>query len=85
MFLCEFVLDQLETGKPYTDTLLQKLASAMGVKKLNIITFFRKKMSERQTKAGNQEHSLTLSLSHLITLDMLNNFCFHVYAQKSLS
>ena len=50
-------------------------------------------MSERQTKAGNQEHfltltrshSLTLSLSHShLTLDMLNNFCFHVYAQKSL-
>ena len=29
--------------------------------------------------------SLTLSLSHLHSLDMLNNFCFHVYAQKSLS
>ena len=49
-----------------------------------------KKISERQTKAGNQEcyekletHSLTLS--HSLTLDMLNNFCFHVYAQKSLS
>merc|ERR1711994_584324 len=59
-------------------------------------------MSERQTKAGNQEcyekleklsptptHtlslSLSLSLSHSPTLDMLNNFCFHVYAQKSLS
>ena len=26
-----------------------------------------------------------LSLSHSLTLDMLNNFCFHVYAQKSLS
>ena len=25
-----------------------------------------------------------LSLSHSLTLDMLNNFCFHVYAQKSL-
>ena len=33
-----------------------------------------KKMSESQTKAGN----------HLLTLDILNNFCFHVYAQKSL-
>ena len=46
-------------------------------------------MSERQTKAGNQitlSHSLTLSLSHsLLTLNMLNNFCFHVYAQKSLA
>ena len=46
-------------------------------------------MSERQTKAGNQitlSHSLILSLSHsLLTLNMLNNFCFHVYAQKSLS
>ena len=29
--------------------------------------------------------SLTLTLSHSLTLDMLNNFCFHVYAQKSLS
>ena len=58
-------------------------------------------MSERQTKAGNQEcyyklkklffmsmlksHSHTLSVSHSCTLNMLNNFCFHVYAQKSLS
>ena len=53
-------------------------------------------MSECQTKAGNQNtlshyltrsltHSLTHSLSHWLTLDMLNNFCFHVYAQKSLS
>ena len=25
------------------------------------------------------------ALSHSLTLDMLNNFCFHVYAQKSLS
>ena len=29
-------------------------------------------------------HSHTHSISHSITLDMLNNFCFHVYAQKSL-
>ena len=29
-------------------------------------------------------HSHTLSISHSLTLDMLNNFCFHVYAQKSL-
>ena len=33
----------------------------------------------------NLSHSHTLSISHWITLDMLNNFCFHVYAQKSLS
>ena len=45
------------------------------------------KMSERQTKAGNQ---ITLSLSHRLylchslTLVILNNFCFHVY-DKSLS
>ena len=25
-----------------------------------------------------------LSISHLLSLDMLNNFCFHVYAQKSM-
>ena len=56
------------------------------------------KMSECQTKAGNQNtlthsltplslshsHSLTLSHSYSLTLDMLNNFCFHVYAQKLL-
>ena len=50
-------------------------------------------MSERQTKAGNLvnlqtckllSHSHTLSISHSLTLDMLNNFCFHLYAQKSL-
>ena len=55
-------------------------------------------MSESQTKAGNQECfekleklSLSLlsllsqlSLFHSLSLDMLNNFCFHVYAQKSL-
>ena len=43
-------------------------------------------MSECQTKAGNQislSHSLTVS--HSLTLVILNNFCFHVYAQKSLS
>ena len=30
-------------------------------------------------------HSHTLSFSHSLSLDMLNNFCFHVYAQNSLS
>ena len=29
-----------------------------------------------------RSHALTLSLSHSITLDMLNNFCFHVYAHS---
>ena len=28
---------------------------------------------------------LTLSISHSVSLDMLNNFCFHVYAEKSHS
>ena len=38
-----------------------------------------KKMSQCQTKAGNQNTlSLTLSLSHSLSLDMLNNFCFHL-------
>ena len=43
-------------------------------------------------KSWEPEHSLSLShsqtlrlsLSHSLFLDMLNNFCFHVYAQKSL-
>ena len=29
-------------------------------------------------------HSLTLSLTHLLTLEMMNNFCFHVFAFLSL-
>ena len=29
-------------------------------------------------------HSHTHSLSHSLTLDMLNKFCFHLYAQNSL-
>ena len=29
-------------------------------------------------------HSNTLSISHSLILDMLNKFCFHLYAQKSL-
>ena len=47
-------------------------------------------MSECQTKAGNQECFAKLAkLANLQNLqidpwDMLNNFCFHVYAQKSL-
>ena len=27
---------------------------------------------------------LILLISHSLTLDMLNNFCFHLYAEKSL-
>ena len=30
-------------------------------------------------------HSLAILLSHSLTLDMLNNFCFHGYALRSLS
>ena len=58
-----------------------------------------KKMSECQTKAGNQECFPKLSLSllslllllsllslfHSLYLNMLNNFCFHLYAQNSPS
>ena len=47
-------------------------------------------MSERQTKTENQKclaklAKLALSIFHSLTLDMLNNFCFHAYAPKSLS
>ena len=31
------------------------------------------------------KHSHSHTLSHSLTLNMLNNFCFHVYDQKSLS
>ena len=29
-----------------------------------------------------KSRSLTLSISHSLTLDMLNKFCFHLYPQK---
>ena len=29
-------------------------------------------------------HSHIISISHSLTLDMLNKFCFHVYAQNSM-
>ena len=44
-------------------------------------------MSERQTKAGNQECFAKLAKLANLQIDpwgMLNNFCFHVYALKSL-
>ena len=41
--------------------------------------------SHTLTRSHSLIHSLPLPLSHALTLDMLNNFCFHVYAQKSLS
>jgi len=43
--------------------------------------------SHSHTLTLSHSHTL-ISLSHLtlsLTLDMLNNFCFHVYAEKSLS
>ena len=42
-------------------------------------------MSDKSWEPGTLSHSHMFSLSHSITLDMLNNFCFHVFAQKSLS
>ena len=44
-------------------------------------------MCECQTKAGNQEYFCKLANLQnwqIDPWDMLNNFCFHVYAQKSL-
>ena len=45
---------------------------------------FKIKMSEFQTKAGNQECFWKLEILKNYPWDVLNNFCFHVYAQKSL-
>merc|ERR1711997_1358330 len=33
---------------------------------------------------GTLSHSHTILISHSLTLDMLNKFCFHLYAQNSL-
>ena len=43
-------------------------------------------MSESQTVAGNLKTLKTWKLENIKNYpwDMLNNFCFHVYAQKSL-
>ena len=49
-------------------------------------------MSESQTKAGNQRkfenfkkfENLKFKIAQVDPRDMLNKFCFHVYAQKSL-
>ena len=57
-----------------------------------------KKMSESQTKAGNQRkfenlkkfenfkkiENLKLKIAQVDPRDILNKFCFHLYAQKSL-
>ena len=40
--------------------------------------------SHSNTISLSQSLTLTLSLSHSLTLHVLNNFCFHVYAEKSL-
>ena len=42
--------------------------------------------SDKSWEPGTHSHSPTLSfsLSQSLTLDMLNKFCFHLYAQKSL-
>ena len=39
-------------------------------------------MSDKSWETGKLSK---LSHSHSLSLDLLNNFCFHVYAQKSLS
>ena len=41
-------------------------------------------LSRSHSHTLSLSHSHTLSISHSITLDMLNKFCFHVKAQKSL-
>ena len=57
-------------------------AHSAGVKSelMKFGTLSLQKMFEYQSKAGDQ---FTFTLSHSLTLFILNNFCFHVYAQKS--
>ena len=58
------------------DALLRESEHTRCVRKYSI---YNKKMSECQTKAGNQvSHSHSLTVSHSLTLVILNNFCFHV-------
>ncbi len=47
---------------------------------------FQKCLNVRQKLGTRNTAKLTkLPISHSLTLDMMNNFCFHVSAQKSLS
>ena len=41
-------------------------------------------MSENQTKACNSNVTCHMACPYVDPWDMVNNFCFHVYAQKSL-
>ena len=41
-------------------------------------------LCSKVTLSISHSHSYTLSFSHSLTLDLLNNFCFHVKAQKSM-
>ena len=97
---CQTTLSGMNTFKTIKKILFDILTSRLNAlrKVSSYSSFLTRKMSESQTKAGNQECfekleklSLSLlsllsqlSLSHSLSLDMLNNFCFHVYAQKSL-
>ena len=65
------------------------LGSKVAVYSRKLQWFFWTSSSSREFwvhRAGSQLkiQSHTLWISHSITLDMLNNFCFHLYAQKSL-
>ena len=63
--------------------LRQKLGTRNVIKNLkDFFVFMSMLKSHSLTLTLSQSH--TLSISHLLTLDMLNNFCFHLYAEKSL-
>ena len=47
--------------------------------------FEMKKCLNARHMLGTRSHSVTLTVSQSLTLVILNNFCFHVYAQKSLT
>ena len=62
------------------------VGSSVAIKYLCSRIYMKKCVNVRQTlrtrNTFSLSHALNLSLSHSITLDMLNNFCFNVYAQS---
>ena len=68
----------------YLWILAQSFRSPVPMLIIMMFMIFIKQPTYRST-SGTLSNCHSLSLSHSLTLEMLNNFCFHVYAQKSLS
>ena len=81
MYECLNVYAQKSLSHSLTLTLFQVLIHLLSQL---LSSFLCPKVTLSLSLTLTLSHSHTLSISHSITLDMLNKFCFHLYAQKSL-